>query len=41
MSKEANLKNQKKLKLYLIKNGIDIKPIKKSDRKLRSKSSAN
>ena len=41
MSKEANLKNQKKLKLYLTKNGTNIKPDKKTDRRLREKPSPN
>jgi hypothetical protein len=39
MSKQANIKNQEKLKTYLAKH--DPKPNNKTDKKLRGKSSAN
>jgi hypothetical protein len=40
MSKEANIKNQQKLKVYLSKKN-DIKPDKAKDKRLRNKPSAN
>lgn len=39
MSKNANIKNQEKLKTYLLKN--DPKPNNKTDKKLRTKPSSN
>jgi hypothetical protein len=41
VSKEANKKNQEKLKVYLIKNGINLKPDSKKDRGLRKPTRTN
>jgi hypothetical protein len=40
MSKEANIKNQQKLKVYLSKKN-DTQPNTKKDKRLRNKPSAN